>query len=83
MLPELMQGLFDIRQTHYNLRNPHLLAIPSINSVYHGWESGPRIWNLASGRLKEFDSISSFKKEIKRWLPEICPCRLCKSYITI
>ena len=85
MSTELMQGLFCVRQTHYNLRNPHHFAITSINSVYHGSESisnlGPRIWNLVSDRLKELNSISSFKHEIKRWKPAFCPCKLCKAYI--
>ena len=43
-------------------------AILSINSVYHGSER-----NLVPYRLKELSSISSFKTEIKRWLPEFCP----------
>ena len=85
MSTELMQRLFCVRQTHYNLKNPHHFGIPSINSVYHGSESisnlGNRIWNLVPDRLKELKSISSFKNEIKRWQPEFCPCRLCKTYI--
>ena len=56
MSTELMQGLFCVRQTHYNLRNPHNFAVLSINFVYHGSESisnlGPRIWNLIPHRLK-------------------------------
>ena len=80
-----MQALFCVRQTRYNLRNPHHFAISNVNSVYHDSESipnlGPRIWNLVPDRLKELNSISSFKNEIKRWHPEICPCRLCKTYI--
>ena len=65
-----MEELFYVRQTHFNLRNPHHFAIPSVNSVYHGSESilnlGPRIWNLVPDRLKELNSISSFENEIKR-----------------
>ena len=85
MSTELMQKLFCVRQTCYNLKNPHHFAIPSVNSVYHGSESisnlGPRIWNLVPDRPKELNSISSFKNEIKRWQPEICRCRLNKTYI--
>ena len=81
---KLMQGLFCVRQTHYNLRNPHHFAIPSVNSVYHGSETisnlGSRIWNLVPDRLKELNIIKSFKNEIKRSQSEICPCRLCKTY---
>ena len=69
MSTELMQGRFCVRQTHYNLRNPHHFAIPSVNSFHHGSKSisnlGPRIWNLVPDRLKEPSSISSFKNGIK------------------
>ena len=69
MSTELMQGLFCVRQTHYNLRNPNHFAIPSINSVYHGAEStsnlGPRIWNLVPDRLKELNSITFKKRNSK------------------
>ena len=33
MSTEIMQGHFCVRQTYYNLRNPHHFAVPSINSV--------------------------------------------------
>ena len=36
---------------------------------------------LVPDRLKELNSTSSLKNEIKKWQPEICPCELCKSYI--
>ena len=80
-----MPGIFCVRQTHYNVRNPVHFAIPSIKSVYHGSEHisnlGPRIWNLVPDRLTERNSIGCFKNKIKRWQPEFCPCRLCKTYI--
>ena len=56
MLTELVQGLFCVRQTYYNLRNRHHVAIPRVNSVYDGSESisnlGLRIWNLVPDKLK-------------------------------
>ena len=74
-----------LKKTHYNLRNLQHFAIPIVNSVYHGSESisnlGPRIWSLVSDGLKEPNSISYFKNEIKRWQPEICLCMLYKTYI--
>ena len=70
MSTKLMQGLFCVRQNHHNLRNSHHFFIECINSVYHCSESIPnlglRIWNLVPDRLKELNSISSFKNEIKR-----------------
>ena len=79
MSPELLRELFYVRQIHYNLRNHHHFAISTINSVYPGSEIisnlEPRIWNSVPGRLIEFDSFRYFKKEIKRWQPEILPVK--------
>ena len=50
---------------------PNHFPISSRNSVYHGSESisnlQTRAWNIVSDRLKDLNSISSFKNEIKRW----------------
>ena len=68
-----------------NLRNFTLFTIPAVNRVYNGSESisnlGPRIWNLIPNKLKELESVNLFKKEIKKWRPTNCPCRLCRTYI--
>ena len=29
---------------------------------------------------KSSESVDIFKSKIKKWVPEICPCRLCKTY---
>ena len=56
-----------------------------MKTVYNGKETvsylGPKIWGLVPSELKEKQSIAAFKNEIKKWKPNDCPCRLCKSYI--
>ena len=42
---------------------------------------GPIIWNVIPERLKNITSLKIFKKEIKRWKPKKCPCRICKNYV--
>ena len=32
-------------------------------------------------KLKNIDNLEHFKKEIKTWKPDNCPCRVCKVYI--
>ena len=53
--------------------------------MYHSTEGlsnlGPKIRNLVPDKLKELVDIHPFEKEIKKWKPEDCPCRLCKTYI--
>ena len=84
--PAIITELFEHKEEHYyNLRNNAEFAIPAIRTVYHGSESisylGPKIWNILPDRLKNANSLETFKSEIKKWKPENCPCRLCKSYL--
>ena len=54
-----------------------------VNSVLHGTELvsflGPKMWDLVSNEIKESESLNAFKFKIKRWIPEGCPCRICKT----
>ena len=84
--PELFTEIF-ARETesHYNLRRCNDFRIPSIRTVYHGSESisflGPKIWNILPDEIKQQTSLNSFKKSVKKWKPQDCPCRLCKVYV--
>ena len=53
-----------------------------VKSVYHGPEIisylGPKIWGIMLERRKNIENQEHFKKEIKTWKPDNCPCRLCK-----
>ena len=53
-----------------------------VKSVWHDTESvsylGPKIWDLLPNEIKESESLNGFKFKIKRWVPERCPCRICK-----
>ena len=84
--PEIMQDVFPLKeQGHYNLRNQKNFEIPHVKTVNYGLESirflGPKIWDSLPNDLKNKESVSSFKKAIKKWKPEKCPCRLCKTYL--
>ena len=61
------------------------LEKPSINTVQIGNEStvypGAKIWELIPENIKCSESVNIFKSKIKKRVPEICPCRLCKTYI--
>ena len=72
----IITELFEHKEEHYyNLRNNAEFAISAIRAFYHGSKSisylGP----------KNANSLETFKSEIKKWKPENCPCRLCKSYL--
>ena len=59
---------------------------PRINTVYRGENSirvfGPLVWDtMLPKRFKSCDSLAQFKKCIRTWIPQNCPCRLCKQYM--
>ena len=72
-------------ENHYNLRNHSDFRVPFARTVYHGTESisslGPKIWDIVPAELKQNQSLNSFKKSIRKWVPHDCPCRFCKRYI--
>ena len=69
----------------YDLHENNSFKRRRVNSVLHGTELvsflGPKMWDLVSNEIKESESLNAFKFKIKRWIPEGCPCRICKTYL--
>ena len=81
----LMNNIFKLKtENSYNLRQVSEFSRPMIKNVYHGTESisylGPKVWDILPEKLKNTDNLQHFKKEIKTWKPDNCPCRICKVY---
>ena len=57
----------------------------NIRTTHFGLESlahlGPKIWNILPTYLKDIKTLFQFKKKIKLWVPDNCPCKLCKDYL--
>ena len=55
-----------------------------MNSVFRGQDCilylDPLMWQLIPSEFKEFNTASAFKAAIRKWKPNNCPCRLCKTY---
>ena len=68
----------------YSLRSGIQLEKPSINTAQFGSEStvylGAKIWELIPENIKFSKSVDVFKSKIKKCVPEMCPCRLRKTY---
>ena len=83
--PEIMNKVFDFIECRYPLRNELRFKLRNIRTVRYGIETaafvGSRIWSNMLSELKESTSLNEFKKKIKTWKPENCPCKLCKIYI--
>lgn len=67
------------------MRNNSEFSTPIVKTVFHGTEIisylGPIIRVILPLTSKELRSLKAFKNIIKKWKPENCPCRLCKTRI--
>ena len=84
--PEKMKDIFELQNRSYNLRSTcNQFKRENIKTVHYGLQSvrylGPKIWELVPNNIKYCGSLSKFRKLIKSWRKESCPCRLCKTYI--
>ena len=84
--PEIVSDIFAQTTQHYNFRQNQDFRIRSVKSGYHDSGSisllGPKIWGIVPVKIKETNSLNSFKIEIRKWVLQSCPCRLCKQYIS-
>ena len=80
--PPILNDIFVPVSRPYNFRRNDTLQRRRVNSVRHGTESvsflGPKIWDLVPSDIKLSQSLSIFKRKIKKWVPLQCPCQLCK-----
>ena len=85
IFPPIVRQLFQPRNNDYNLRQFSQFELLNVRRVFCGKESisfvGSRYWNIVPNEFKKETSLHAFKKLIKKWEPENCPCMLCKSYI--
>ena len=81
-----MKDIFELQNPSYNLRSTcNQFRRENIKTVHYGLQSvrylGPKIWELVPNNIKYCDSLSKYRKLIKSWRLEPCPCTLCKTYI--
>ena len=83
--PNIMQKVFEFTEPAYNFRKDAVFKSYKIQTQRYGIESlrylGPKIWAQVPNEIKESDSLFIFKSKIKKWRPENCPCKLCKTYV--
>ena len=81
-----MNEIFQLTEkSHYDLCYISQFLIPPTHSLYHGSESasylGRKLWETLPPVIRQIDTLSGFKKAIKKWKATNCPCRICKTYI--
>jgi len=83
--PEIMNEIFQIEERPYNLRNEVFVKRHNVRTVRYGTEAvsflAPKIWDLVPEDCKNETDLIAFKEKIKNWIPDSCPCRICKKYV--
>ena len=84
-VPEIIKDLFVVEEISYSLRNTTKFKANKIYTTKYGTETvsylGPKLWKSLPNEYKDSASLEIFKRKIKNWKGENCPCRLCKTYI--
>ena len=86
MAPGIVTEISPFRlQDQHNIRHWSDFFLPIVRTVNYAIESirylGANIWESIPANIKEVDTIERSKSSIKKWKPESCPCRLCKTYL--
>ena len=82
--PKIMNEVFPLKES-FTYCSKFPFKSRNVHTVAYGTETlnfmGPKIWSLVPIELKEVKSLTEFKRKIKLWKPDKCPCRICKTYI--
>ena len=84
--PLFMKEIFCLNENIKGTRSGNTFARPNVDSVKKGERSlrnyGPIVWNtLLPEKVKQCSGLEEFKFCIKSWIPENCPCELCRTYV--
>ena len=81
-----MNEVFQTNDYLYDLRNPRILASKHKSTIKHGINTiafkGPQIWQNIPLEIRNSESLSLFKSNIKQLQSLPCRCKICRSFIT-
>ena len=81
--PQIMKEVFILKK---NIRygSKQIFETRNVHSVHNGTETlshlGLKIWLLVPDDIKRINNLTEFKRKIRKWKPDKCPCRICKVY---
>ena len=80
--PEFIKPFFTVKELPYNLRNGHILNLPSARTTYYGTNSilfrVCLVWNNLPLSIKQNQALLEFKTNIKTLRNIECSCKICK-----
>ena len=82
--PEIMGEIF-VMKTKQIYSSEKIFITRNVRTVHKGLEAlsflDPKIWAIIPNDIRDLKDLSSFKRQIRKWKPDGCPCRICKTYI--
>ena len=80
--PEFIKPFSTVKELPYNLRNGHILNLPSARTTYYGNNSklfrACQVWNNLALSIKQSHSLLEFKTNIKTLRNIECLSKICK-----
>ena len=82
LAPPILDSMFERRNDSYNLRNFQEFLTERKRTMHYGLETlsywSPQLWSLLLENIKKVESLEIFKRKVKSWICDDCPCRLSK-----
>ena len=80
-----MGSLLNGRTICYNFRNLQELHSERKKTVFYGLETisyrAPQLWAILPEEFKQRNTINLFKRDVRQWICNECPCRFCKVFV--
>ena len=74
-----LQELFSYNEKTYKILRPNVRTVKMGDGSIRSF--GPIVWNtMLPNKIKESPNLNIFRDRIGSWVPEGCPCRLCKNH---
>ena len=81
----IMGSILKGRNNTYNVRDFEEFETERKRTVYFGLDTisyrSPQLWSLLPEHMRQLNFIDQFKRNVRQWVCNICPCRLCKVYL--
>ena len=81
--PECLKPFFTVKELPYNLRNGHILNLPSTGTTHYGTNSilssACQVWNNLPLSIKQSQSLLKFKTNLKTLRNIECSCKIRKT----
>ena len=80
-----MGSMFKMRNTTCNLKNVQEFETGRKRAVYFGLKTlsyrSSQLWSPLPEHMKQINSLDQFRRIVRQWVCNTCPCRFCKVYL--